>query len=85
MALSGSSMVCRTCAAQLKAATETVRLCPVDGVSMEKQVFEFVLIDGCPGCGGVWLDGGELEIIRQTISNDAERTGFIWGWLTGFP
>lgn len=40
---------------------------------MERQVCEFVLIDKCPECGGIWLDRGELEIIRDTIENDASR------------
>ncbi len=76
-------MVCRTCAAQLKAASEVARQCPVDGKEMEKQAFEFVLIDKCPSCGGVWLDGGELKLIRETIKNIASSTGFLLGWLMG--
>ena len=85
VAVSENSMVCRTCAAQLKATREDSRFCPIDGESMEKQVLEFVLIDKCPSCGGVWLDEGELEIIRDTIRNDASRLAFILGWLAGFP
>jgi hypothetical protein len=85
MALSENSMVCRTCAAQLKAAREETHLCPIDGQSMEKQTFKFVLIDKCPVCCGVWLDRGELKIIRDTIRNDAIRESFILSWLAGFP
>jgi Zn-finger nucleic acid-binding protein len=30
-------------------------------------------VDECPGCGGFWLDGGELERIRNEYGSDAER------------
>ena len=66
-------MACRTGVPQLTAAAQTVHLCPADGERMERQVCEFVLIDKCPECGGIWLDRGELEIIRDTIENDASR------------
>lgn len=30
-------------------------------------------IDECPGCGGVWLDAGELRRIRNQYENEQER------------
>jgi Zn-finger nucleic acid-binding protein len=27
-----------------------------------------VMVDECPGCGGFWLDAGELGLIRQSHS-----------------
>lgn len=42
--------------------------CPRDGTTMEKvndiRVAD-VQLDICPECGGRWLDGGELERLRQ--------------------
>ena len=76
-------MVCRSCAAELKALREEGRSCPIDGERMEKQVFEFVLLDKCPMCGGVWLDNGELEIIRETVRNRATPIGVIWDLMAG--
>ena len=32
---------------------------------MRKQKLEGVLIDRCPNCEGVWLDGGELEQLAR--------------------
>jgi Zn-finger nucleic acid-binding protein len=32
-----------------------------------------VEIDTCPNCGGVWLDAGELAVIRQECSNKEDR------------
>ena len=26
-----------------------------------------VIVDRCPQCKGVWLDGGELETVRRAI------------------
>ena len=37
--------------------------CPVCGREMSTPVVEGVEVDLCPGCGGVWLDGGELEAL----------------------
>lgn len=32
-----------------------------------------VSVDECPGCGGVWLDEGELSAIRGEFASQAER------------
>lgn len=32
-----------------------------------------VAVDECPGCGGFWLDGGELERIRSEFRTESER------------
>jgi len=32
-----------------------------------------VEVDECPGCGGFWLDGGELEKIRSLFESEAAR------------
>jgi Zn-finger nucleic acid-binding protein len=33
-----------------------------------------VMVDECPGCGGVWLDGGELAEIRRPAPTKEDRT-----------
>ncbi|HMJ63794.1 MAG TPA: zf-TFIIB domain-containing protein [Candidatus Binatia bacterium] len=32
-----------------------------------------VEVDECPGCGGVWLDAGELALIRKENASEAGR------------
>lgn len=32
-----------------------------------------VAVDECPGCGGFWLDGGELPRIRSEFRTEADR------------
>lgn len=32
-----------------------------------------VEVDECPGCGGVWLDAGELAAIRSQYGTESER------------
>jgi hypothetical protein len=39
--------------------------CPRDGSDLKEQHVENVKIDECPVCGGVWLDKGELELLRR--------------------
>jgi Zn-finger nucleic acid-binding protein len=55
----------------LEAESETARPCPVDGETMKKEVAHMIVIDRCPKCQGVWLDGGELERIKGGVEAKA--------------
>lgn len=46
--------------------------CPVDiSIDLRAQIYEAdIEVDFCPKCKGVWLDQGELEIIRATLERD---------------
>lgn len=49
------------------ARSDTSRLCPCCERRMDNYQFEYqsgIWIDACPDGHGVWLDGGELELIR---------------------
>ena len=45
------------------------RTCLIDGAAMQKEVVLNVIIDRCPACKGVWLDGGEIELLRGAIAD----------------
>ena len=53
------------------------RACPkCDGVNLKRRHFSAkrrVEIDECPGCGGYWLDAGELEKIRGEMGETARQ------------
>jgi Zn-finger nucleic acid-binding protein len=34
---------------------------------MTKEIVLNLVLDRCPGCQGVWLDGGELELLREGL------------------
>ena len=53
--------------AKIRAAKEQTRRCPIDSAEMAKEIVLSLVIDRCPSCRGVWLDGGELEEMRGTI------------------
>jgi len=57
--------------------TDAKRPCPkCEGVAMQRHfasVKKRVEVDECPGCGGVWLDAGELADIRDQFPSDEER------------
>ncbi len=55
--------------AKVRAAKEQTRRCPLDGAEMAKEIVLSLVIDRCPSCRGVWLDGGELEEMRGTIES----------------
>ncbi len=75
---------CEACEKEIRArgraANEDRRVCPVDGSVMGKDVVLNVIIDRCESCNGVWLDGGEFDLIRSTITEavvmDLARTPF---------
>jgi Zn-finger nucleic acid-binding protein len=38
---------------------------------MTKEVAHMLVIDRCPDCKGVWLDGGELDRIKDGVESNA--------------
>ncbi|MBW2422744.1 MAG: zf-TFIIB domain-containing protein [Deltaproteobacteria bacterium] len=38
---------------------------------MQKEIAHMLVIDRCPTCGGVWLDGGELERLKGDVNEQA--------------
>lgn len=67
--------VCDTCVREMEllmdAAEENTRHCPLDQTAMIKEVAHMVVLDRCPSCHGVWLDGGELDKLRDDLHADA--------------
>ena len=77
--------VCEDCEREMtvlvEASKEGTRACPVDGTKMSKSIAHMVVIDRCPECSGVWLDGGELEKLYSDASDEAlvQMTRAMWG------
>lgn len=57
----------QTLQARVRAEAEDRRVCPMDGSTMTKEVVHNVVLDRCPACKGMWLDGGELDLLRAGI------------------
>lgn len=66
---------CEACEKEMEllvqASAETLRSCPVDGVTMSKEIAHMIVVDRCPTCKGVWLDGGELERLKGGVESSA--------------
>ncbi len=60
---------CERCELALRAISEPKRMCPVDGALMAKRLVGRLLVDDCTLCGGVWLDAGELDILRREMAS----------------
>jgi uncharacterized protein len=52
--------------------------CPKCGMQLEEIAFGDVRVDKCFSCEGLWLDQGELEVIRQ------KEGGFMGRMLSAF-
>jgi hypothetical protein len=60
--------VCDEC--KNKFATEEIRKCPVDQEDMNKIIVQNVLIDKCPKCHGIWLDGDEVGVLNNLATGE---------------
>jgi Zn-finger nucleic acid-binding protein len=67
--------------------TQRKRDCPrCDGVKLKRRYYSprrRVEIDECPGCGGYWLDAGELEKIREETEEARHQAASRPPVLTG--
>jgi TFIIB-like protein len=54
--------------AQRAASASGSMKCPRCGSAMKEVAIEHVKIDRCTGCGGVFLDKGELEVLAHAKS-----------------
>jgi hypothetical protein len=39
--------------------------CPKCGARLRETDFHHIKIDKCPECGGIWFDGGEIEMLEH--------------------
>lgn len=74
---------CEACEREMQllveAKAEDLRPCPVDGATMGKEIAHMIVIDRCPKCQGVWLDGGELERLKGGV-----EAGALMAMASGF-
>ena len=78
--------ICDGCAREmqlvLEAANENIHQCPLDASPMKKEIAHMIIVDKCPTCHGVWLDGGELEKLRDDLGAEAMTAmtnGMVFG------
>jgi hypothetical protein len=63
---------CGKCEIEIRLEREEKRPCPYDSAEMTKEVILNVIVDRCSKCGGVWLDSGELELLKKAIKAGAD-------------
>ncbi len=68
--------------------TQRRRNCPkCPNIVMMRHYFsdkKEVMVDECPGCGGVWLDVGELAAIRKESATDDAKQNAAKAYLGKF-
>ncbi len=50
-----------------------MKLCLICGVELRPRAVYEIEVDTCPKCGGVWLDGGELQKLIAKIREYREE------------
>ena len=56
--------------------------CPKCGADLTEKAFDQVKVDICPECDGIWLDKGEIEVLRQ-ISTSRGAAARVMDHLLG--
>jgi uncharacterized protein len=51
--------------------------CPKCGADLKEEKFGEVSVDVCPDCNGMWLDAGELEVLRQAPRGGGVMNDFL--------
>lgn len=75
--------VCPDCEIELVMEREKKTECPIDHVTMEKEIIDGeIIIDRCPKCGGVWLSSGELDLIKENLESKSS-SNFAIGVASG--
>jgi len=54
--------------------------CPKCGMDLIEVDYKSIRMDKCPGCEGVWLDGGELNAVAKMDKSMVDR---IFGLFSG--
>jgi len=75
--------VCEKCELKIKIEREGTRTCMICNTKMKKKLIETIIIDKCPKCKGIWLDGGELKKIQEISQEEGESEGHSNGMCTG--
>jgi ribosomal protein S27E len=57
--------------------------CPKCGNDLKEVTKDHVSIDVCMNCGGVWLDAGELDLLRKV--KESRFAGFFNELLSALP
>lgn len=54
--------------------------CPKCGADLQEREFHHVKVDVCPECKGMWLDAGELDLVKYVDRNSIGRfVGSLFG------
>jgi len=74
---------CSECQMNILMSRESKRLCPIDASPLMKYQSNEIIIDRCPKCNGIWLDAGELEIIKEAAKKEGMGSGVALGMVIG--
>ncbi len=74
---------CAGCRLEILMSREPELRCPADGTALVKTEQGEILLDRCPLCWGIWLDGGELEAIQEAAKEEGMTNGMAMGMVIG--
>jgi len=63
----GLDRTCAECARHTKYDPQAERRCPGDGSRMSREVVWDIVVDGCPVCHKMWVDGSEISSPSEVL------------------
>ena len=60
--------------------------CPKCGADLHEEIMDQAKVDVCRECHGVWLDAGEMDLLRHIgQARGSQHYNFLDGFLSFFP
>lgn len=76
--------VCERCQTNFDVEKEPKRKCPIDGALMLKKIHEpSIVLDVCPQCSGIWIDGHEKSLMKRAAMEEGARQAMMTGFIIG--
>ena len=77
---------CDRCMLKIEAKQEEWLQCPQCSEEMSKIIVRNLILDKCPSCGGIWLERGEVDLLKQALEGGGGSglaTGMFMGMAMG--
>jgi hypothetical protein len=59
--------------------------CPKCGGDLKEQTLDQLKVDVCVDCHGLWLDAGEMDLLRHMGKAGGSHYNFVEGFLNWLP
>lgn len=77
-----NNRLCQKCLKEIKAQASKKLHCPIDQSLLIKVESDGIILDKCTVCNGIWLDPGELKLIKGFLK-ESLLSRYVIGLASG--